>query len=255
MRQGRIRFSHVAAPTALVVAASLLLPVQAPAQAASSRAPVPTLEKSVPSKPVVSRRVTSRSPREYVGHPVTWPVGARDLSIARKPSSFEGLTLKKSPGAAASTIRVQVLSRAVSESLGLAGPAFRLTGTDLQHTEVSYDYQAISGAFGADYARRLRLVVLPACALTRPQITSCHSASPLKSQNSVGARSLSSASLNATAGASTLIVAAAATASGSTGTFSATSLSPVGSWTSGSSSGSFTYNYPISVPNLSLIHI
>ena len=249
MRQGRIRFSHVAAPTALVVAASLLMPVQAPAQAASSRAPVPTLEKSVPLKPVVSRRVTSRSPREYVGHPVTWPVGARDLSIARKPSSFEGLTLKKSPGAAASTIRVQALSRTVSESLGLAGPAFRLTGKDLQHTEVSYDYQAISGAFGADYARRLRLVVLPACALTRPQITSCHSALPLKSQNSVSTRSLSSASLNATAGASTLIVAAAATASGSTGTFSATSLSPVGSWTSGSSSGSFTYNYPISVPN------
>ncbi|MEU9343738.1 polymorphic toxin-type HINT domain-containing protein [Streptomyces sp. NPDC048278] len=45
------------------------------------------------------------------------------------------------------------------------------------------DYGAFSQALGGNYASRLRLVELPACALTTPQLTQCRKQTPLTSLN------------------------------------------------------------------------
>src|SRR5262249_27219251 len=103
--------------------------------------------------------------------------------------------------------------------------------------------------------------------LTTPQVSACRQATRLNSRNDVNAASVSAqVALPATGLAATepdtlgrtgasaktagvmVVLAAAADAGeegGAGGTYPATDLKPSGSWTAGSSTGSFTYNYPL----------
>ena len=60
-------------------------------------------------------------------------------------------------------------------------------GASASPVHVSVSYAAFANAYGGDYASRLRLVELPACALTTPQVASCRRQAPLPagSANSV----------------------------------------------------------------------
>ncbi len=46
---------------------------------------------------------------------------------------------------------------------------------------VGVDYSSFAQAYGGNYGSRLKLVELPACALTTPQVTACHRQTPLES--------------------------------------------------------------------------
>lgn len=86
---------------------------------------------------------------------------------------------------------VSVRSRALSTRLGVSGPVWSLTtgrsatagASGSGRVKVGLDYGAFRQAIGGNYASRLRLVTLPACALTTPQLAQCRKQTPLTSLN------------------------------------------------------------------------
>ncbi|MCI0688072.1 MAG: hypothetical protein L0Y54_12655, partial [Sporichthyaceae bacterium] len=117
--------------------------------------------------------------------------------------------------------------------------------------KVTLDYSKIVDAFGGDYGSRLRLVSLPACALTTPGRSRCRVQTPVVGAvNDSAGRALSGDVALPAAGSwdGLVVLAAESAAEGAAGTFSATSLSPAGSWAHGGNTGAFTYSYPVTVP-------
>ncbi|WP_370112840.1 RHS repeat domain-containing protein [Streptacidiphilus sp. MAP12-33] len=152
---------------------------------------------------------------------------------------------------------------------------------------VQLDPNLLAGEGGADLASRLRLVELPACALTAPQLAACQQQTPVNAvrdphsgrivadltlpatqvppagqQAKATAHHASATGSAATAVQATAfsaqtaqtvaspmtVMAAVSGQSGSTGNFAATSLKPSDQWTAGSGAGDFDYSYPITVP-------
>ncbi|MEV8094372.1 polymorphic toxin-type HINT domain-containing protein [Kitasatospora sp. NPDC085879] len=184
-------------------------------------------------------------------------------------------------------VGVTVLDHQRAAALGVSGMVFTLdpsTAGDGK-VRVGVDYSSFAEAYGGNYASRLHLVSLPACALTTPEVAACRVQTPLPSQRDAKASSVSAdvelkkpstvhASTDAAAGgavpavwhgeAATAVQTAApsgaqvlaVTGSGDeggsrAGNYTASALSPAGSWTAGSAGGSFSYGYPIQIPGAS----
>ncbi|QFZ19050.1 RHS repeat-associated core domain-containing protein [Saccharothrix syringae] len=157
--------------------------------------------------------------------------------------------LERAPGqarqaAATGKVRVEVRDAAAG------GVVFTLAdagGARDKPLKVTFDYAKFAGAFGGDYAARLRLVRLPGCAATTPEKAECQVATPVEgAANDTGAEVLSgTATLRS---AEPAVFAAAAAPASTGGSYAATSLAPAGSWNAGGSSGDFTYGYPMRVP-------
>jgi hypothetical protein len=137
-------------------------------------------------------------------------------------------------------------------SLAAAGPA-----APGQRVHVSLDYSSFAYSDGGDYASRLHLVELPACALTTPQQPACRMQTPLASADDVHAAELgadvslavlSNGGKTAAGADPDIVLAATTSTSGSGGDYTATPLSEAGTWAEAGSSGAFTYSYPIQVP-------
>ncbi|MFI1524232.1 RHS repeat domain-containing protein [Kitasatospora cineracea] len=185
------------------------------------------------------------------------------------------------------SVGVKVLDHKAAQAAGVDGVIAQVTPADAGKgkAEVGIDYSGFAEAFGGDYASRLHLVTLPACALTTPDVPECRVQTPLQTRNDVDGKTLSATvDLNSTtagagsatsasspksagntgaqqasftaavpAGSGAMVLAATASPSSGNGgsaggQYGATSLSPSGSWSGGSSTGSFTYSYPVSVP-------
>jgi RHS repeat-associated protein len=148
-----------------------------------------------------------------------------------------------------SRVRVDVLDRASVPAGWRNGVLLRLSRADgvaaAGNATVSVDYSGFADAFGADYANRLRLMALPECALSTVEIAGC-GGTALASTNDSRAKMVSAQV--PLAGSGTTVVALTAGASGSSGTFAASSLSPASSWSAGGNSGDFSWQYPIDVP-------
>ncbi|WP_380282172.1 RHS repeat-associated core domain-containing protein [Kitasatospora purpeofusca] len=126
-------------------------------------------------------------------------------------------------------------------------------GGALGKARVGVDYSAFAEALGGNYASRLRLVSLPACASTTPEVAACQVQTPLVTDRDAAGKAVSAeVDLGAAIAASApLVLAATGTDGGDggdAGSYSASTLSPSGSWTAGGSSGSFTYAYPLAAP-------
>ncbi|MFE7778480.1 RHS repeat domain-containing protein [Streptomyces sp. NPDC057445] len=113
--------------------------------------------------------------------------------------------------------------------------------------KVVVDYSSFRGAYGGDWASRLRLVQLPACALTTPGDAKCRIQKPVATKNDVRSGKLSA---QMKAAPTATVLAATAAASGQTGDYKATSLQPSGSWTAGGATGAFTWSHPLGVPTV-----
>lgn len=176
------------------------------------------------------------------------------------------------PGAASpAAVRVHVFSHASAATAGVDGMLLSLSRADgltaAAPVKVTVDYAAFKDAYGADYGNRLHLVKLTGCKSVAPVPAGCR-ASVLPGANdpvtlslsatvNVGGPGAGSASATVTRSASAaasapasdeVIVAAVATSSGGTGSFSATTLSPSGSWSVGGSTGDFQWTYPLRTP-------
>ncbi|MEU3401363.1 RHS repeat domain-containing protein [Streptomyces filamentosus] len=145
-----------------------------------------------------------------------------------------------------------MLDRKAADRLGVEGVvlAIQPMQTATGDVQVEVDYDAFRHAYGGDWASRLQLKSLPACALTTPEAEGCDKATSLPTANDTESGKLSApVSLSATAGEAT-VLAATADAGGAAGTYTATSLSPSGSWSAGGSSGGFNWSYDLTVPDV-----
>ncbi|MEU1406345.1 polymorphic toxin-type HINT domain-containing protein [Streptomyces sp. NPDC005728] len=177
-------------------------------------------------------------------------------------------------------VDVKVLNRAQLKPVGGVGVGAQLTRRDGRGTpgpvNVSFDYSKFKYAYGGNFASRLRVVALPACALTTPKAKGCSTANPrpVPVTNNV-AKGTITATVQADADPNTKIsviqpgqqaksafqpqamtaattggtvYTLASTSSSDAGDFRASSLKPSGSWNVSIGSGAFTYNLPIQTP-------
>ena len=143
-------------------------------------------------------------------------------------------------------VRVEVLDRATADRAGVRGVVLRVGDSVAGLVDLKVDYSGFAGAFGGDWATRLRLVRLPECVLTDPARAECRRPTPVASRNNVKAGTVTG-SVDAADAAGT-VMALTAGPSGSSGDWAATSLSPSSTWQVSPQTGAFSWNYPLRVP-------
>ncbi|MGW1875658.1 RHS repeat-associated core domain-containing protein [Streptomyces sp. NPDC001975] len=250
------------------------------------QAPTPTHDKPVPVTAVASHYHQPKPMPAYRPPHISWPSGAAKVTlggVGAKAKQASGAAIRagslpvwigpaktaakrdaaragKTTAATPSGVGVRVLPRSGASAAGVNGVLLGLDRSDGTNAEgrvgLRLDYSAFTAAFGADWASRLHLVTLPACALTTPRLARCRTQTPLASANDSTARRLSADitlpavnSSIATEQAS-VVVAATSSAGGGGGDYSATSLKPSGSWQAGGSTDAFHWSYPIDTPSV-----
>ncbi|MEG3629718.1 RHS repeat-associated core domain-containing protein [Streptomyces poriticola] len=173
-------------------------------------------------------------------------------------------------------VDVEVLDRTDVKPVGGVGLGLKVTradgGTAPGPVRVDIDYSGFRNAHGGDFASRLRLVQLPACALTTPEKAGCSpdhrrfidadndertgtlsatvfaDADPaaVTAADSGGPRLSSFAAPATTSGATVLAVTTGS--SSDEGDYRASALNPSGSWDVSVGSGAFTYDLPLRLP-------
>ncbi|MGW3288239.1 RHS repeat-associated core domain-containing protein [Streptomyces sp. NPDC001002] len=223
-------------------------------------------EPSVPVSPVKGKaaKVPQMARWSAAQAHRTWPAkGAADVAVPARGAAAERavgvpVTVAAAKGAhradAGSRVHVSLPGQTAAQKLALHGVVLTVRPDSASSggtAQVGLDYSAFKDAYGGDWAGRLRLVQLPACALTTPQAAACRKQTPLTSTNDVKTRTVSAeVALPATTTAQPVVLAAEAAAAGGGGSYSATSLSASGQWSAGGSAGAFSYSYPISVPDV-----
>jgi RHS repeat-associated protein len=170
----------------------------------------------------------------------------------------------------AAQVRVTTADQRTAQAAGVHGVLFSLRSTgNAGSVGVEVDASAFRDAYGGDYASRLRLVRLPACALTTPRLSQCQTQTPVRtvpgaslstqvalpqgSSTPSAASSVQGVPSGVRSGSSSapggiVVLAVTSGTSGSSGDYSATGLSAGGTWSVGGNTGSFGYSYPIVVP-------
>jgi RHS repeat-associated protein len=256
-------------PTAAVLGGLLvatLLVAGADATPASTVDGVPSKPQKVPSVPGKAAPVLPRPAdpasaaalRAGSAPAVVWPVagsaevtvgpagqpgailaGGLAVAVAAPPPVTAAADAERSVAAtpvvtaAPTKVRLEVLDRTAAAKAGVTGVVLRLRRTDGKReagpVSVSVDYSGFRGAYGGDWAARLRLVRLDGGSQTA-----------LPSRNDLKAGTVSAV---LPAGPTDATFAVTAAPSGSTGDYTATSLSPSGTWQVSASSGTFTWSY------------
>ncbi|MFF4551206.1 RHS repeat-associated core domain-containing protein [Streptomyces sp. NPDC001406] len=158
-------------------------------------------------------------------------------------------------------VDVRVLDRQDVAAAGGVGLGLQVTRTDgvdsPGQVQVAIDYSGFKYAYGGDFASRLRLVKLPACALQTPEAEGCTDREfvPVDNDTAKGTLTATVQAEPDTDGLSTQLdsgsssVYAVSTGSSSDkGDYRASTLSPTGSWDVSTGSGAFTYSLPVSLP-------
>ncbi|HEV2885884.1 MAG TPA: RHS repeat-associated core domain-containing protein [Jatrophihabitans sp.] len=200
-------------------------------------------------------------------------VRAGNLPVWISPVAYGASSLRQP--ASMSAVHVQVLDRAAVPAAWRTGLVLRLgaASTTLPGTapkdaaaeaavSVSVSYAQFAGASGADWASRLRLLRLPACALSTPAKPGC-SAQPLPgSDNDLTAqRVTATVSIPTNTGAvtptspggaaarpNTVMLALAAGSGGNDGDYAASPVAASSSWSAGGNAGDFSWSYPMRTP-------
>ncbi|MGC0385604.1 polymorphic toxin-type HINT domain-containing protein [Streptomyces sp. SAI-129] len=179
-----------------------------------------------------------------------------DTGKVRRGLAPEARTPQRPSAASGSAVEVEVKKPSEARKVGLQGVLLTATPTATAlapaaagSVELELDYSSFKDTYGGDWASRLRLVQLPACALTSPGKAACRTATELPGTNDPAAKTVS-ATVDLTSANTPTVLAATAAASGPGGSHEATSLSPSGSWMAGSSSGGFSWTYPVEAPEV-----
>ncbi|MDQ0943005.1 polymorphic toxin-type HINT domain-containing protein [Streptomyces sp. V1I1] len=185
------------------------------------------------------------------------------------------------------TWQVSITDRADPLAKGVDGALLTVTAPASGSVPVSVqlDYRAYQNLYGADWSSRLRFVQFPECYLTTPAVEECRTYQELETVNDSKAKSITatvdtaadgtvtpaaapqlgatpsgvmqaayvrpapkSAATSAATGGDRAVVGAIDSGAGEGGSFKATPLISNGQWAAGSSSGAFTWSYPITVP-------
>ncbi|MFD7288270.1 polymorphic toxin-type HINT domain-containing protein [Streptomyces sp. NPDC059863] len=166
---------------------------------------------------------------------------------------------------APATVGTRVLERDQAERAGVKGLLFTVEAKTPELTPerraaakiaepaavaLSVDYEDFAGAFGGSYAARMRLVELPACALTTPAKDACRTATPVAATNDTDAQTLTAPAVSLAASGAPTVLAAVAAAEGDKGDYKATALSTSASWSTNLNTGDFAWSYDMSTPNV-----
>ncbi|MER7969130.1 RHS repeat-associated core domain-containing protein [Streptomyces sp. NPDC096080] len=231
--------------------------------------PVPTSAvqiKKLSKTDEVARNARKEAPAS------TWPKGSQatvDLST-RRTVAVSGVPVrmvqagKKATGSRGpQKAQARVLDQKAARTLGIDGVVLEIRpiegdkgGVDLQ-----VDYSSFRHMVGGDWGSRLTLQQFPACGLARPTDEECRIGRTLDTDNDLKEATLSTrialpAAPDRTAGPATVssdntvLLAVAASASGASGNFAATSLAPSASWSAGGPSGGFSWTYDVSTPQV-----
>lgn len=231
---------------------SKVLEVTSP-QAKAARAKV-AKQKEANQKLVESARVERRA---------AWPNGSvstRDLALAPDDKALVTVeavkvssTSRQARSVASGKAKVTVLDQQAARRAGVTGVLFTVTADRPGAAQVAVDYGSFASAVGGNWSSRLGLVTLPACALTTPQKDQCRSTGVAASDNDL--RSQTVTARTSVAGTSddvptvmALMATSATTSTAGFGDFKATPLGASASWQAGSSSGAFSWSYPITAP-------
>ncbi|MER5266112.1 SpvB/TcaC N-terminal domain-containing protein [Actinosynnema sp. NPDC002837] len=217
-----------------------------------------------PPDPVVESAVTAPKAARDVARP---KAGAAEVEVAAEPARAADLPVRVGVAGAKSPrrVRVEVLDRPVAERAGVGGVLFRVQradgAADAGPVTVDVDYSSFRDEFGGDYASRLSLVRLPACAAWAPERAECVTGTPVPARNDVrGSRIRGEVTASGTPGvpddekqrrrvtAPDVLYAVTAASGGSAGNFKPTSLSPSATWEVGLQSGDFSWAYPLDLP-------
>ncbi|MFF7889555.1 RHS repeat-associated core domain-containing protein [Streptomyces sp. NPDC020794] len=190
-------------------------------------------------------------------------VGGLGVALAQQPAAPAPRTAKKKTAAKATgpaeKVALSVHAQSAAKKAGVngvlltvdpAGAASGRSAGDTDKLRLSLDYSSFNDVYGGNFGPRLRLVTLPACALTTPEKKSCRTQTPVAgADNDAQSRTLTgTVSARTLAAGTPMLLAAAAASSGGGGDYGATSLSPSATWEAGGSTGDFTWNYPLRVP-------
>ncbi|MEU5753725.1 polymorphic toxin-type HINT domain-containing protein [Streptomyces sp. NPDC047829] len=257
---------------AAVVITGVLPPAAVVAAETASGVDLPRL-KQPPAVPVESvamggkKRPDAAKQHAWKPTAVSWPAAGSAEVAPRKGAVLRAGKLPVSIGDAPSAlrskgqlpakVRISVAGRDKALAAGVDGVLLSASRTDAgaapSTASVKVDYSSFRGAYGGDWAARLRLVQLPACALTTPGIPKCRTQTGLPTTNDTSAGVLT-APVTLKAGGSQaappMVFAATAEAAGPTGNYKASSLTPSGSWSAGGATGSFNWSYPITIPSV-----
>ncbi|WP_238014582.1 polymorphic toxin-type HINT domain-containing protein [Dactylosporangium sp. AC04546] len=180
-------------------------------------------------------------------------VGAHDPAVPVVPKAERGQALDHDVHAHAvpAKVRVEVMERSVSSAARVDGPVFKIRRADagggVGRVGVSFSYKDFADAYGGDFGSRLRLVRLPDCALSTPELAGCTAATPIPTVNDTAADVLR-ADIDASAATSGGVFAMTAGESSSQGSYGATTLAPSSTWNVAPSSGVFNWSYPLRTP-------
>jgi RHS repeat-associated protein len=253
--------SRVTAAIALALSVSLAVTMsEQPAWAAKPKPytpPAAAAQPSVSVRKVVAKPPAGSQAKQASAMPApVWPA-ATSTDVAVSGAAASGISFRAATAPAAktaqaasgrpSTVHVDVLDQAASTRADVHGLLFRVRRGDgstvAAPVGVTIDYSKFATAFGADWATRLRLMRLPECALSTPGRTECKGFDVPTANNVVAKQ----ASADLAVGGAQLFALAAAP-SGPAGSYGATTLSSSGTWSAGSSSGNFSWSYPMRVP-------
>ena len=150
------------------------------------------------------------------------------------------------------TLRVE--GESDTEAAGITGVLLQVTdasdvpvATDTE-VDLTVSYADFAGIAGGDWASRLRVIWLPACADVGDDCVPV----PLETENDPEAETVTATVPVESGGASMAnargSLAVTAAPAGATGNWAATSLSPSATWGGGGSTGGFSWSMPVNVP-------
>ncbi|MFI7439701.1 RHS repeat-associated core domain-containing protein [Nonomuraea indica] len=174
---------------------------------------------------------------------------AKAMRVGVSPVAVRAATSDRNGAPSPAKVHVNLWDRAAVESVGARGLVVDVRRTDGKPgngpVDLELDYSGFRQAFGGDFGARLRVVALPACALTDPDKPECRRQTLVPTRNDARAGKAFARVTAATDGA---VYALDPAPEGQTGDYKATSLSPSMQWAAGGNSGSFTLSYPLPAP-------
>ncbi|MGW2471367.1 RHS repeat-associated core domain-containing protein [Streptomyces bauhiniae] len=210
-------------------------------------------QKNADRKLVESARAERRRPWPKASTSSTALSGRRNGAVVSVTAASASKTSRRARALASGNVKITVLDQKAARRAGVTGILFAVAADSPGAAQLTVDYHTFASAVGGNWSTRLGLVTLPACALTTPQKPQCRTVTQEASENDVKAQKVTSqVSLAAASAASPTVMALTATASAASasgaGDFQATPLAASSTWQAGTSSGSFSWSYPITTP-------
>ncbi|MGC2996970.1 polymorphic toxin-type HINT domain-containing protein [Streptomyces sp. G35A] len=267
----------VAAATRRLERLKALIPVDQTAPPPGTVSPPSNVSGSVTFGSTATPAV-ARTAGDTVQQAALSPVGTLPVSLGQASGQ----------PAPTGTWQVTIPDRTSATGQGIDGALMLVRAPDTGAVPVSVklDYSRFESLYGADWASRLQFVQFPECYLTTPDDEACQTYEELETSNDTASKSVSatvdpaadgtvtpasapsdpdsgseaaagvvqaayrtSSSATRAAAGDTAVVGAMDSGAGNGGSFKASPLASDGKWEVAGSSGAFTWEYPLTVPN------